>query len=77
MDTDPGAIAVGLLMTVFGIIGLVLIAGAADDEMYIFGIALTLFAILFDFGLIRRHYDRRDALLAQARTTQGGGGHHV
>ena len=77
MDTDPGAIVVGLLVAVFGLVGLFLISGAADAEMYIFGIGLTLFAILFDFGLIRRHYDRRDAALARAHAATGGGNTHV
>ena len=55
------------MMVVFGLIGLFLIAGAADNEMFIFGLALTGFAICFNFGLIRRHYDRHEAVRAVAR----------
>jgi hypothetical protein len=55
---------IGLMMAVFGLIGLILVAGAADAEMYVFGLSLSGFAVLFDFGLIKRYFDRRDALAA-------------
>ncbi len=61
MNVEASDIVVGLLMAVFAIIGLLLGAGAMDDEMYIFGISLFLFAVLFIFGQIRRYYDRADA----------------
>jgi len=67
MASNVSDIVVGLMMAVFGLIGLFLIAGAADNEMYIFGLGLTGFAICFDFGLIKRHYDQRDMVLARAR----------
>lgn len=67
MESNVSDLVVGLMMAVFGIIGLFLVAGAADSEMYIFGLALSGFAICFDFGLIRRHHDRRDAIRAAAR----------
>jgi hypothetical protein len=69
MESNVSDIVVGLMMAVFGLIGLFLIAGAADNEMYIFGLGLTGFAICFDFGLIKRHHDRRDMVLASARET--------
>jgi hypothetical protein len=65
MESTVSDTVVGLMMAVFGFIGLFLIAGAADDEMYVFGLALSTFAVCFDFGLIRRHYDRRDAVRAE------------
>jgi hypothetical protein len=65
MENTVSDIVVGLMMAVFGLIGLFLIAGAADAEMYVFGFALSAFAVCFDFGLIRRHYDRRDAVRAE------------
>ena len=40
---------VGLMMAVFGLIGLFLVAGAADVEMYIFGLALCVFAVCVRF----------------------------
>jgi hypothetical protein len=67
MDEDAGAVIVGTMMAVFGLIGLFLAAGAVDDEMYIFGLALGGFAVCFEFGLIRRHFDRQDRARAAAR----------
>jgi hypothetical protein len=67
MESNVSDIVVGLMMAVFGLIGLFLVAGAADNEMYVFGLGLTGFAICFDLGLIRRHYDRRDLARAAAR----------
>jgi hypothetical protein len=61
MDIDPSDLIVGLLMTAFGIIGLILASGAMDNEMYVFGLALFAFAVVFDLGLIRRHFDRQEA----------------
>lgn len=67
MESNVSAVVVGLMMAFFGLIGLFLIAGAADDEMYVFGLSLSGFAVLFDLGLIRRYYDRRDVGLAAVR----------
>jgi hypothetical protein len=61
MKTEPGDVVVGLMMAVFALLGLFLAAGAMDDEMYVFGFSLTAFAVLFVFGLIRRHFDRHAA----------------
>ena len=61
MDIDPSDLIVGLMMTAFGIIGLILASGAMDNEMYVFGLALFAFAVVFDIGLIRRHFDRLEA----------------
>jgi len=61
MDIDTSDLIVGLLMTAFGIIGLILASGAMDNEMYVFGLALFVFAVLFDLGLVRRHFDRQEA----------------
>lgn len=67
MDSSVSDLIVGLMMAVFGIIGLFLVAGAADAEMYVFGLALSGFAICFEFGLIRRHFDKREVAGALAR----------
>lgn len=61
MDIDPSALIVGLMMTVFGLIGLILASGAMDNEMYVFGLSLFGFACVFDFGLLRRHFDRMES----------------
>jgi hypothetical protein len=74
MDTDSSEIIVGLMVAVFGLIGLFLIAGAADIEMYVFGLALTIFSVCFDFGLIKHHFDRRDRA---RRYASYGENHHV
>ncbi len=66
MDSNASDLIVGLMMAVFGLVGLFLVAGAADAEMYIFGLGLCVFAVVFDFGLIKRHFDLRDAILAVA-----------
>jgi hypothetical protein len=62
MATDPSDLIVGLLMTALGLIGLLLASGAMDDAMYVFGLALFAFACVFDLGLLRRHFDRQEAL---------------
>jgi uncharacterized membrane protein YccC len=67
MESSVSDLVVGLMMAVFGLIGLFLVAGAADNEMYIFGLALSGFAVCFIFGLVKRHYDRRDAASAVAQ----------
>jgi hypothetical protein len=67
MESNVSDLIVGLMMAVFGLIGLFLVAGAADVEMYVFGLGLCAFAVVFDFGLIKKHYDRRDAIAAAAR----------
>jgi hypothetical protein len=67
VESNGSDLVVGLMMAVFGLIGLFLVAGAMDIEMYVFGVALSQFAIVFDFGLIKRHFDRRDAASATIR----------
>ena len=61
MGCEAGDVIVGLMMSALGGLGLLLAARAWDIEMYIFGLALAIWAVLFDFGILRRHYDRRDA----------------
>ena len=68
MEKDPGRVAVGVMMVVFGIVGLLLASGAHDDEMYVFGFSLAGFAFLFVFGLVKRHYDHRDHGRAKVRS---------
>jgi len=61
MDIEPSDLIVGLLMAVFGLVGLILASGAMDNEMYVFGLSLFGFACLFVLGLLRRHFDRQEA----------------
>ena len=51
--------AMGVFVALLGLIGLIQAAGATDNEIYVFGLSLLGFAIVFDFGLIRRHFDTR------------------
>jgi hypothetical protein len=67
MESNVSDLIVGSMMAVFGLVGLFLVAGSADIEMYIFGLSLSGFAILFDLGLIKGYYDRRDAARVAAR----------
>lgn len=69
-----GDIVVGVFVALLGLVGLVLAAGALDQEIYVFGLSLVAFAGAFDWGLalkvIRKmEAERADALLA------GDGGH--
>jgi hypothetical protein len=66
MKNAVSDLLVGLLVAVLGLVGLVLAAGALDDEIYIFGLGLVGFAVLFDFGLVKAHFDRRDAVKGRA-----------
>jgi hypothetical protein len=67
MNIEASDLIVGLMMLVFGLVGLVLGAGAVDNEMYVFGLALFVFACVFIIGLVRSHFDRREAALLAAR----------
>jgi hypothetical protein len=60
---------VGTLVLVLGLVGLVLASGALDGEMYLFGLSLAGFALVFEIRLIKRHFDRIDA-------ARHAGGHH-
>jgi len=45
---------IGGIISLLGLLGLFLAAHAADSGIYLFGLLLFLFAVLFAFGLIRR-----------------------
>lgn len=47
----------GVFLAALGILGLALAANAEDVMMAIFGQALFIFAVVFDFGLVKRHFD--------------------
>jgi hypothetical protein len=55
-----GDLIVGGMVGALGLLGLLMAAKALDSEIYIFGLSLALFAVLFDFGLIRAHFDRQE-----------------
>lgn len=68
MHEQTSDLVVGLLVLVLGLIGLVMASGALDDAMYVFGLSLAGFAVVFEIGLVKRHFDRLDA-------ARHGGGH--
>jgi drug/metabolite transporter (DMT)-like permease len=45
---------VGLMVAVFGLIGLLMAIEARDPEIFIFGAGLALFAAVFDYSIVRR-----------------------
>lgn len=51
----------GALVTVLALVGVLLAAFAEDSGIYIFGLGMAGFGTLFDFWLIKRHYDAADA----------------
>jgi F0F1-type ATP synthase assembly protein I len=61
------SLLVGAMVAGFGVVGLFLVAGAADSEMFLFGLSLAGFAVAFDFNLIRRHYNKHDSARAAKR----------
>jgi hypothetical protein len=60
MSEQISDLVMSALMGLFGMVGLFLAARAEDAEMYLFGLSLAGFAVLFLFGLIRRHFDQID-----------------
>jgi hypothetical protein len=60
MDIEAGDLIVGIMVSVFGLLGLILASGATDNEMYVFGLSLAGFAAVFVMGLVRRHYDKAE-----------------
>ena len=59
MEDDISEIIVGIMVAVLGLVGLVMASGAYDSEIFIFGLSVAGFAVVFDIGLIRRHPARR------------------
>ena len=50
--------ALGALIGLLGLVGLVLSARAHDPEMYVVGLVFAAFAVAFDFWLLKRWFDR-------------------
>jgi hypothetical protein len=74
-----GDIAVGVFVGVLGLVGLVLAGGALDQEIYLFGLSLFGFAVVFDWGLVLQAIRRAEAARARAGApgtgTYGTAGH--
>ena len=52
------------------LIGLFMASRALDNEIYVFGLALAAFAVLFVLGQIRRHFNEAARVVAGA--AEGG-----
>ncbi len=50
----------GGVVAILGVSGLFLAAGAADRGIYLFGLALFAFAILYVFALIKQGFDSQE-----------------
>ena len=57
MNTLPTSWIVGFAVTIFGLIGLTMAAKSVDMGVGLFGSLLFVFAVGFDFWLIKRSYD--------------------
>ena len=60
-DETTSSWVVGAMMALFGIIGLIMAGRARDDEIFVFGLSLLGFALVFIAGLMRRHFGAADA----------------
>jgi hypothetical protein len=69
-----GDIVVGLFVAALGLVGLVLAAGALDQEMYLFGLSLFGFAVAFIWGQMLKSMKRAEA--ARAAPARSGAGSH-
>jgi uncharacterized membrane protein YbhN (UPF0104 family) len=58
MEESISEVAVGVLVALLGLIGLFMASGALDDEIYLFGLGLAAFAVVFLFGRIKTHFDQ-------------------
>ena len=72
MQSEVGDWIVGPFVAILGLIGLVLFGRANDGEMTVFGLALAAFAVMFIFGLIKRHYDGGEKAKAAAKGNSHG-----
>ena len=69
-----GDIVVGAFVAVLGLLGLVLAGGALDQEMYVFGLSLFGFAVVFDWGLVLKALRRFEQARTGARAGADGHG---
>jgi hypothetical protein len=53
--------------TLLALLGLVLAAGAEDHGIFTFGMGLVVFGALFDFFLLKRHFDEAESPSAKSR----------
>ena len=61
MENQTANHIMGYMMIPMGLLGLLLASRAVDIEMEVFGWGLVVFATLFGFGVIKRHFDDQEA----------------
>ncbi len=69
-----GDIVVGVFVALLGLIGLVMAAGALDQEIYVFGLSLVVFAGAFDWALALKIMRQMEAARLEI-VAAGEGGH--
>ena len=69
-----GDIIVGVFVALLGLIGLVMAAGALDQEIYVFGLSLVVFAGAFDWALALKIMRQMEAARLEI-VAAGEGGH--
>ena len=69
---SPGDIVVGVFVAALGMVGLVMAAGALDQEIYIFGLSLFAFTAAFNWGQVLKGFRRGEALQAELLRARGG-----
>jgi hypothetical protein len=58
---------IGGFVAVLGLVGLFLAAGAADRGIYVFGLAVAAFAVVFVCGLIKHSFDALEGAVRARR----------
>ena len=56
-----GSMAMGFAMGLISLVGLILASGAVDGAMYVNGMALFCFGVLFIYGMIQKYAGGRDS----------------
>jgi len=68
----PSEIIVGTMMLLFAAIGLIETLNAVDNEMFVFGVSLFGFALVFIIGLIKGRLGNRKAARKSAEGSRHG-----
>jgi hypothetical protein len=64
-EEEISAWVVGILVTIFAILGLFLWARSVDFGMSLFGFGLLVFGLGMDFWLLKRHFDLKETAAKQ------------
>lgn len=54
---EIGNVIMGVFAIVAGLFGLYLAAHSVDDGIYVFGLLMFAFAVIFNFWLVKSHFD--------------------